>query len=227
MISPACCSWSFSSAATSSGSAARTRKPRRSSPRASSRPPRRLPRRSRPPAICPDRSRRAPRQDLPDREGPRRRGHREVLGSLAGLSVVARRHRRELSRGGADRRTGTPRRSGDALQRRHRPRRQRRLRPHGQTRHRHPPDSGQEIRSGDRILTDAVAAHRRRRARRCGADAARGSVSARRPHARRLKTFTRVVDEFPQSPYLQDARRRLDDLKAPGAAPARSDARGS
>ena len=34
-----------------------------------------------------------------------------------------------------------------------------------------------------------------------------------------LKTFTRVVDEFPQSPYLQDARRRLDDLKAaPGAA---------
>ncbi len=34
-----------------------------------------------------------------------------------------------------------------------------------------------------------------------------------------LKTFTRVVDEFPQSPYLQDARRRLDDLKAaaPGA----------
>jgi outer membrane protein assembly factor BamD (BamD/ComL family) len=29
-----------------------------------------------------------------------------------------------------------------------------------------------------------------------------------------VKTFTRVVDEFPQSPYLSDARRRLDDLKA-------------
>ena len=29
-----------------------------------------------------------------------------------------------------------------------------------------------------------------------------------------VKTFTRVVDEFPQSPYLPDARRRLDDLKA-------------
>lgn len=33
-----------------------------------------------------------------------------------------------------------------------------------------------------------------------------------------MKTFTRVVDEFPQSPYLQDARRRLDDLKAQPAA---------
>ena len=38
-----------------------------------------------------------------------------------------------------------------------------------------------------------------------------------------LQTFTRVVDEFPQSPYLQDARRRLDDLKAaPGGDTARS-----
>jgi predicted negative regulator of RcsB-dependent stress response len=33
-----------------------------------------------------------------------------------------------------------------------------------------------------------------------------------------VKTFTRVVDEFPQSPYLQDARRRLDDLKAASGA---------
>ena len=37
-----------------------------------------------------------------------------------------------------------------------------------------------------------------------------------------VKTFTRVVDEFPQSPYLPDARRRLDDLKAAPGAPARS-----
>jgi predicted negative regulator of RcsB-dependent stress response len=28
-----------------------------------------------------------------------------------------------------------------------------------------------------------------------------------------VRTFTRVVDEFPQSPYVSDARRRLDDLK--------------
>lgn len=33
-----------------------------------------------------------------------------------------------------------------------------------------------------------------------------------------LRTFTRIVDEFPQSPYLTDARRRLDDLKAAPAA---------
>jgi predicted negative regulator of RcsB-dependent stress response len=33
-----------------------------------------------------------------------------------------------------------------------------------------------------------------------------------------VRTFTRVVDEFPQSPYLSDARRRLDDLKASPSA---------
>lgn len=37
-----------------------------------------------------------------------------------------------------------------------------------------------------------------------------------------LKTFNRVVDEFPQSPYLQDARRRLDDLKNAAGSTARS-----
>lgn len=34
--------------------------------------------------------------------------------------------------------------------------------------------------------------------------------------AEALKTFTRIVDEFPQSPYLTEAKREVDALKAAG-----------
>lgn len=38
-----------------------------------------------------------------------------------------------------------------------------------------------------------------------------------------VRTYTRIVDEFPQSAYATDARRLLDELKSgAGAAPARS-----
>jgi outer membrane protein assembly factor BamD (BamD/ComL family) len=29
-----------------------------------------------------------------------------------------------------------------------------------------------------------------------------------------VRAYTRVVDEFPKSPYLADARKQLDELKA-------------